>query len=89
MLVDRQELEEIKNITCPWPGCQLVWCKVCQQEVEIGGPQHPCDGSSELCHLMQQQGWKACPGLFPVFLISTGCETLSRLQYTCAKIRRL
>jgi hypothetical protein len=64
MFVDRQELQEAKIVTCPWPRCQYTWCKACQQAIEIGGPQHSCDGSSELRHLMEQQGWQACPGIF-------------------------
>jgi len=46
-------------------GCTYIWCKACQQEIVPNGPEHSCDGSSELNHLVQQQGWKFCPSKFP------------------------
>jgi len=60
--VDRREYEETEIITCPLRGCAHAWCKACSQGVEIGGAPHSCDGSSELKHLMQERGWKYCPG---------------------------
>ncbi|TBU32933.1 hypothetical protein BD311DRAFT_775091 [Dichomitus squalens] len=36
--------------------------------IQIGGPTHSCDGSSELKDLMAQRGWKHCPG-------KSGCQT--------------
>ena len=62
VFVDREEHQEERLLVCPLPGCNYVWCKACQQEITIGGPQHSCDGSSELNHLMEQQGWRHCPG---------------------------
>ncbi|KXN93212.1 E3 ubiquitin-protein ligase RNF19A, partial [Leucoagaricus sp. SymC.cos] len=76
MLVDRQELDETKILSCPWPRCNYVWCKACQQAIEVGGPQHSCDGSSEL-HLMQEQGWKKCPGCQTPVLKTQGCNHMS------------
>lgn len=62
VFVDRQELQEAKIIACPLPKCRHVWCKACQQTIDPSGPQHSCDGTSELDHLMKEQGWKHCPG---------------------------
>ncbi|KAI0250871.1 hypothetical protein BJV78DRAFT_525602 [Lactifluus subvellereus] len=61
MFVARDEHEEAKIIVCPLPGCNHIWCKQCQRTIEIDGPKHSCDGTSELDHLMKQQGWKHCP----------------------------
>ncbi|KAF5362263.1 hypothetical protein D9756_002246 [Leucocoprinus leucothites] len=83
MFVDRQELQETKIISCPWPGCQFVWCKACQQQIEVGGPQHSCDGSSELRHLMQQQGWKTCPGCSTPVQKSEGCNHMTCITPAC------
>ena len=60
--MDKKEYEEVNEIVCPLPGCGHAWCKLCSQALEIGGPKHSCDGSSELNHLMSQRGWKHCPG---------------------------
>jgi hypothetical protein len=61
MFVARDEHEEAKIIVCPLPDCDHVWCKQCQQSIDSNGPKHSCDGTSELNHLMKQQGWKYCP----------------------------
>jgi hypothetical protein len=61
MFVARDEHEGAKIIACPLPDCNNVWCKHCQQTIVRGGPQHSCDGTTELDHLMKQQGWKYCP----------------------------
>jgi len=62
MNVDRREYQTITIITCPLPGCSHTWCKECQQTIVPGGPEHSCDGLSEFTHLIQQQGWRRCPG---------------------------
>ena len=62
MFVVRDEHDETNIITCPLPDCNHAWCKQCQQSVDlINDPEHSCDGTSELDHLMKQQGWKYCP----------------------------
>src|SRR6201996_463827 len=61
MFVARDEHEEAKIIPCPLPDCNNVWCKLCQQTIVLGGPEHSCDGTLELDHLMKEQGWKYCP----------------------------
>jgi hypothetical protein len=61
MFVARDEHEEVNIITCPLPDCTHAWCKQCQQSIDFNGPKHSCDGTSELDHLMKQQGWKYCP----------------------------
>ncbi|KAI0650279.1 hypothetical protein C8Q79DRAFT_1006563 [Trametes meyenii] len=60
--VDRDEYQESKVITCPLQGCGYVWCKLCSQPVDNTVPEHSCDGTNELDHLMKEQGWKHCPG---------------------------
>src|SRR5579863_6038476 len=61
MFVARDEHEEASVIACPLPDCNHAWCKQCQQPIDFNGPKHSCDGTSELDHLMKQQGWKYCP----------------------------
>jgi hypothetical protein len=61
MFVARDEHEETNVIVCPLPDCKHAWCKQCQQPIDFGGPEHTCDGTAELEHLMKQQGWKYCP----------------------------
>jgi len=58
---DRRQLNEARNLKCPFNGCNFMWCKGCQQEIIPHGPQHSCDGSSEMKHLVHQRGWKYCP----------------------------
>ncbi|KAI0796933.1 hypothetical protein C8Q75DRAFT_802600 [Abortiporus biennis] len=62
VFVDKQEYEASDIIVCPLPGCNNAWCKNCSQTIQIGGPLHSCDGTTELAHLMSQRGWKRCPG---------------------------
>ena len=57
----KEAMNEARNLRCPMDGCNFVWCKECQQEIGPGGPEHSCDGSSEMKHLVEQQGWKYCP----------------------------
>jgi len=61
---DKEEFEETRDLKCPHTDCNYVWCKACQQEIIPGGPEHSCDGSAELKHLVQEQGWKYCPSKF-------------------------
>ena len=65
-------------------GCNYVWCKECQQEFVPNGPEHSCDGSSELKRLVEQQGWKYCPGRILLFLIIIEGENgvYTSVQYT-------
>ncbi len=58
---DREGLNEARNLRCPMADCNFVWCKACQREIVPDGPEHSCDGSSEMKHLVEQQGWKYCP----------------------------
>ena len=64
MFVARDEHEEVNIIACPLPDCNHAWCKQCQQSIDFSGPKHSCDGTSELDHLMKEQGWKYCPCMF-------------------------
>ena len=64
MFVDKAEYEATEVITCPLRGCNCTWCKACHREIDITGPKHSCDGTSELDHLVKQEGWKYCPGKF-------------------------
>ncbi|KAI0297404.1 hypothetical protein BC826DRAFT_967739 [Russula brevipes] len=74
MFVARDEYEEVSAIVCPLPDCNYVWCKHCQQRIDLDskGPQHSCDGTSELDHLIKQQGWKYCPSE-PALTWTRGC----------------
>ena len=61
MFVARDEYENAKTIVCPLADCNHAWCKQCQKSIDSNGPKHSCDGTSELDHLMKEQGWKYCP----------------------------
>lgn len=62
MFVDKTELQSARIIVCPLGGCNHVWCKNCERTIQVPGPPHSCDGSSELEHLMRHRGWRHCPG---------------------------
>ncbi|KAK0202721.1 hypothetical protein DFS33DRAFT_1385094 [Desarmillaria ectypa] len=81
--VDRTEYQEASIITCPLPGCNYTWCKSCQQSVDVTGPQHSCDGSSELDHLMKQRGWKYCPGCKTPVQKESGCNHMTCMSPGC------
>ncbi|KAH9019608.1 hypothetical protein EDB83DRAFT_124997 [Lactarius deliciosus] len=91
---DREQLNEARNLRCPITECNFVWCKECQQEIVEGGPEHSCDGSSEMKHLVEQQGWKYCPtckvpcekisGCNFMSCISPGCNT--HFCYKCCEL---
>ncbi|KAN0094327.1 hypothetical protein V8E55_002614 [Tylopilus felleus] len=81
--VDRLDLEAQSEIHCPFPACDHVWCKKCEQTIEPGGPNHSCDGTSELDHLMKQQGWRYCPNCKTPIQKIEGCNHLSCIAPGC------
>jgi len=83
VFVDRTEYQESKIIACPLPECLFAWCKACQQEITVGGPQHSCDGSSELEHLMKMRGWKHCPGCTTPIQKDSGCNHMTCMSPGC------
>ena len=91
VFVYRQDVEDTETIACPLPGCNYIWCKACQQAIEIGGPQHSCDGSSELDHLMKSSGWKYCPSTVstPPSFRAQFSHSPYRLQDTVLKRSRM
>ena len=89
MFVARDEHEEASVIACPLPDCNHAWCKQCQQSIDFNGPKHSCDGTSELDHLMKEQGWKYCPSeSAPAYRslrshISAACKTPIQKESGC------
>ncbi|KAH9056530.1 hypothetical protein EDB87DRAFT_1566420 [Lactarius vividus] len=83
MFVARDEHEEAKIIACPLPDCNHIWCKQCQQTIDTDGPKHSCDGTSELDHLMKQQGWKYCPSCKTPIQKVSGCNHMSCMTPAC------
>ncbi|OCH90956.1 hypothetical protein OBBRIDRAFT_887305 [Obba rivulosa] len=81
--VDKFEYEESDIITCPLQRCTYTWCKACSREIDIGGPKHSCDGSSELKHLMSQRGWKHCPGCQTPVERTEGCNHMTCMAPRC------
>ncbi|KAG9307908.1 hypothetical protein JVU11DRAFT_12952 [Chiua virens] len=81
--VDRDDLEAQSEIHCPFLSCDHVWCKMCQQTIEAGGPKHSCDGTAELDHLMTQQGWRYCPNCKTPIQKTSGCNHLSCISPGC------
>lgn len=76
-VVDRQDLETTAILACPLPDCSYMWCKACQQEITAGGPQHSCDGTSELDNLMKALGWRYCPNCRTPFQKDSGCNHMT------------
>ena len=60
MFVDRDDYDNSAILACPI--CYHHWCKTCQQDTPLDGPEHSCDGSKELDNLVKNEGWKRCPG---------------------------
>lgn len=90
VFVDRAEYNDAKILACPLPNCTHAWCKSCHQTIKsnIAGPPHSCDGSSELQHLMNKQGWKHCPGELLVASNPEMGELITgvyRMQNACSK----
>lgn len=83
MFVDRQEHQETNILVCPLPRCQYAWCKTCHQKVTVDGPQHSCDGSSELRDLMSKRGWKYCPGCRTPIQKESGCNHMTCMTPGC------
>jgi hypothetical protein len=92
MFVARDEHEKANIIICPLPDCNYAWCKECQQSIDLDGPEHSCDGTSELDHLMSQNGWKYCPSeptrvrcyiYAEIFLFFSACKTPIQKRSGC------
>ncbi|TFK55435.1 hypothetical protein OE88DRAFT_1716275 [Heliocybe sulcata] len=83
VFVDKQEYKEAEIITCPLFGCQYTWCKRCSQEAALDGDKHSCDGSTELQNLMQQRGWKICPGCNTPTEKTSGCNHMTCPTPSC------
>ncbi|KAF8834551.1 hypothetical protein BDN67DRAFT_992642 [Paxillus ammoniavirescens] len=81
--VDREDLEETTVILCPEQDCYHAWCKECQQTIDPDGPEHSCDGSSELDNLMQEQGWKYCPTCRTPIQKDAGCNHMTCISPGC------
>jgi hypothetical protein len=75
--VDKKDFQDAVFIFCPLPRCKNVWCKHCSQTVDTSGPKHSCDGVNELKHLMDQKGWKYCPGCKTPTEKSSGCNHMT------------
>ena len=87
MFVARDEHEKAKTIICPLPNCNHVWCKQCQQSIDLNSALHSCDGTSELDDLIKRQGWKYCPSEPEPTSYGLGSQFL-RLQHAKRRSRR-
>ncbi|KAI0663238.1 hypothetical protein C8Q70DRAFT_501360 [Cubamyces menziesii] len=75
--VDKKQYQAQNVIHCPLKGCGYVWCKQCSQPVDPSAGEHSCDGTKELDHLMNKQGWKRCPGCRTPTEKISGCNHMS------------
>jgi len=83
MFVARDELEGVNIIVCPLPDCYHAWCKLCQQSIDSSGPNHSCDGTLELHHLMRKEGWKYCPTCKTPIQKTSGCNHMTCITPAC------
>ncbi|KAI0692273.1 hypothetical protein BC835DRAFT_1357920 [Cytidiella melzeri] len=83
VFVDKVEYDEQEVVACPLPGCTHAWCKACSRSIDFAGPKHSCDGTSELNHLMNQQGWKNCPACRTPISKSDGCNHMTCIAPGC------
>ncbi|KAF9054480.1 hypothetical protein BJ165DRAFT_1439171 [Panaeolus papilionaceus] len=83
IFIDRQEYTTATTLYCPLPRCDHLWCKLCQQSIPITGPEHSCDGSSELKDLMKRKGWRHCPGCETPIQRESGCNHMTCLSPGC------
>ncbi|KAF9232512.1 hypothetical protein BU15DRAFT_54908 [Melanogaster broomeanus] len=81
--VDKDKLEATDEVRCPTVDCDHVWCRKCEQSIDTSGPDHSCDGTSELDHLMKEQGWKYCPSCKTPVQKQDGCNHLSCIAPGC------
>ncbi|KDR72494.1 hypothetical protein GALMADRAFT_19059, partial [Galerina marginata CBS 339.88] len=65
MYIDRQDYLDNKTLACPRPGCTHKWCRDCNEQVAGTKAEHRCtDAVTQLDRVMQQKGWRYCPGAF-------------------------
>ncbi|KAH9938298.1 uncharacterized protein B0H18DRAFT_966486 [Fomitopsis serialis] len=85
MFVDKAEFATTEFLTCPLRGCQHVWCKNCSQEIVGDVHEHTCDGTSEFKHLMQERGWRYCPGKYQALTQITALSLLRHFCWRCGE----
>jgi len=81
MFVDRDDYDDNAILACPI--CYHHWCKTCQQDTPLDGPEHSCDGSKELDNLVKNEGWKRCPGCQVPIDKYQGCNHISCTAPAC------
>ncbi|KAI0645182.1 hypothetical protein C8Q79DRAFT_757152 [Trametes meyenii] len=81
--VDKGTYRNSDTIKCPSKGCGYVWCKDCSQPINVSGPKHSCDGTSELNDLMKAKKWKRCPGCKTPMERTTGCNYMMCIVPGC------
>jgi hypothetical protein len=81
--MDRQYFEQTNTISCPLWECNYIWCKQCQQTVSGVGPQHSCNGESELNYMMTERGWKYCPSCKMPIEREIGCNHMTCISPGC------
>ncbi|CEL53122.1 putative E3 ubiquitin-protein ligase RNF217 OS=Mus musculus GN=Rnf217 PE=3 SV=2 [Rhizoctonia solani AG-1 IB] len=83
-MVSREDYNDpaSKSFTCAMPDCEHTWCKSCSTTIDKD-KTHTCDGSAELTRLMEQEGWKKCPGCQAPIEKSEGCNHMSCTTPAC------
>jgi len=81
--VDKEDFHDMEILICPLPDCYHIWCKACQQPITLNGTKHSCDGSLELDRLMNEKGWKYCPGCKTPYQKTEGCDHMTCTSPGC------
>lgn len=94
--IKKEDFNQSNVIDCPSPGCKYMWCKMCnwatRDDTQPEARLHSCEGAVELRNLVNEEGWRYCPGgtTKPLLRRSFAHENSGiRVLYSNRKDRRL
>lgn len=75
MFVAREDYLEQDVVICPLPYCGHKFCKACLVPIPDNTNQHVCTANDNgLIRLMQENGWRQCPGCKTAIQKESGCN---------------